>query len=427
MRVWLLIFNVLFIALLAPRFGLAEVRLQDLEFSRVAQRVEMPSRLQKLTDEFSRHWIGHGNDEFSRMMWTPGARKVAIWFPAWKLKEAKSPLTILQAGSGIVIAYPDGGVFFCRGCKVSEVSAAEVSPAYHARTTISKLFLPEASAQACAQANNPLGQIAGEIGVSNVMDALKTCNWSITDMLAEAYRAAGNAAANLISGKFIEDLAKIPAGIERLVTDFSTEILPAIQNLVRLFPELWDALVCQFAQDGVRNVIFAAVIPGAGTTAAVARIAVNMEEFRAKVTQLLHSSGKFIELLRGLKERGNGKISRPHAAAIAALQFDLPFSPTRWAGNRTLQAHFDRHKTNVSRASVADYERASLEFGRKKTPTTMVTKTKDGGWVKYDADSRELLVTNRQGEILSYYRADRGTSTERFASFLEGRIAPPSP
>ena len=76
-----------------------------------------------------------------------------------------------------------------------------------------------------------------------------------------------------------------------------------------------------------------------------------------------------------------------------------------FANPLSLADHFKKHRNEFTATTAADYEALADAFLSKPAAATLLTGTrKNGQRIKFDTVTNELCVTNRHGEILTYYK-----------------------
>ncbi len=383
---------------------------QNLEFSVSTKTVSLPLNYVNEMNALSRRFQGHPTDFFSELAWDEGAEKVMIWAPHLNFKDRKKPY--YKIGSQIFLNLQAGGVLFCKGCSW----AAEFQNA----SLLNLLITPAYASDACTESPYKNFQdinqaLKTEVNQRSIFDSLKTCNWSLTEMIKKTVT-------DVVSGTLFRDLLNVVSGLESAMTQFRDQVAPMLAHMREHLGEIYDHLVCDFSQQNMRAVVMGIVLPGGGTAGAVAKIAVNVAKLKKNLELWAKNSATF-NVLFDLKKKYNGKLPPHFLAAMSEIRSDLPVKPKGFGSSRSLESHFRDH-SELGFKTAADYEKAALRFSENTSASAMVIESKaKNNWVKFDPATKEYAVMNRNGELVTYFKKDHFSTEQAFEHFLQNHTA----
>lgn len=355
---------------------------------------------------------GIKTDFFSEVAWNDDAEKVMIWAPQLSFKNRSQPF--YKIGSNIFLNIKGGGVLFCKGCAWSSEFK---------NSSLLNLFLTTAHADVCSVTPHQNLRdinlvVKREVNSRSVFDSLKTCKWSMPDLIKKTYSEVKQTMTDVADGSLFRDLLGMITGLDAALSQFRDNIVPMLSQMRDQLREVFDHFVCEFSQQNLRTVAIGLIVPGGGSVGAFAKVAVNVKRLQRNLEIWTKNTASF-KVLIGLKQKHNGKIPTTLLAAMGDIRHDLPVTPKGFGNSASLRRHFTDH-SELGFKNAADYEKAAIRFSGNKSPSAMVLESKaKNNWVKFDPATKEYAVMNRQGEMITYFKKDRFNSEEAFEHFLQ--------
>lgn len=386
---------------------------KNLQFSKSQIRAALPIQYRSEMSAMLRKFNGQEADFFSEVAWDQQARKVMVWAPQLNFKNTKKKY--YKIDSMIFLNLEEGGVLFCKGCHWAEN--------YQNISWFNLLVRPALAEPLCEKKtsykdlNDIDSFIKNETAERHIFDSLKTCNWSLTDMIKKIYAETSQALSDVANGILFRDLLSMIIGFESVLTEFRDKTLPLLTDMRERIGELYDHLVCDFSKKSMSSMAMGIVVPG-GVAGTVSKVVLNIQKLQENLKLLSQNKNTYSALI-GLKEK-HGKIPQHLLSAISEIRYDMGrVIPKAFASRISLGQHHLKH-SELGFKTAVDYQNAALRFAENTSPSALVLETKvKKNWVKFDTATKEYAVMNRQGELITYFKRDKSTDEQAFERFLQ--------
>jgi hypothetical protein len=415
--------------LIAQAFEVTDSSQIMFELNSDFKKASVPNTFQNTINKLDRVWSGKKDDLFEFIAWNQNANIVVIWSP--KLKFKKNSPQDIKLQDQLFISGTNGGVLYCKGCPdyslFSKNFHNEVHPSSVMQIIISELITKAHAADNICFEQNPSSlneinsfsrQISQEVGKKSILESLKTCNWSLSALIQKSIDDVKKTFGDIVSGNFFSQIANAVVEFEKTIQSIQTKIIPFLSQLRNNLGEVFDHLVCEFTQQNIQNVVMAAVLPGGGAAGAAAKISINVVRLEENLRALVRHDG-VLKALRSIKERNQGRLPENYLRALSEIRTTLPLKPQSFGSNISRESHFRSH-SELRFRTAAEYENAALAFASRNNSSSIVMQTqKNKRWVKYDLETKEFVVMNRKGELITYFRKSSSSDEHAFERFIK--------
>lgn len=273
-----------------------------------------------------------------------------------------------------------------------------------------QIFVPQAwSDDGCTIRSNQIDNfstINHEMKLTSFTNILGTCDYSISNIIEEQLNQTKNLASDIVSGDIWKKVSDAVISIHDLIPQLYDQLIIPMGNLISVVPEIAKHLICDFAESKFSNIAFVALTGGSSLVSTVVRTGIEATELVHKV-KVLQKNEKALRLIQQLQQRN--LLDKEIIEKILKFNSDVPVEHkglnVRFRTDKSKIKHFEKHGEEMGFQNISDYEEAAQKFLKSPGNKNTVSYQQSGGdLIKLDFEIEEYIVTNKYGNIISYYK-----------------------
>lgn len=150
------------------------------------------------------------------------------------------------------------------------------------------------------------------------------------------------------------------------------------------------------------------------------RIEFNQAQYELNVRKMAQNE-TLLSMLKHLKRKsGGGPMLRKYAAPLAAVVYEIPFTPVGWVSGSSEWRHYVRHGHEFDLLTTREYTAAAMQFAARKSETALVIRSLDTEtWIKFDPETMEYLILTQEHKIVTYFKVKNYSPESHFEHFLK--------
>ncbi len=339
-----------------------------------------------------------------------------------------------------IVPYHKGFLFhsateavYAEGFSPDELEREVRESKFSKRSFVLSLLVPRALAadEKCIVKSNEIetfSRINHGLKLADLTKMIGKCDFSISKIIERQVNTATEIGAT-IKGAFTGELwNKISETIK-----VTREMIPAIYDklvvplgeLLATVPALAQALVCEFAENKVGQIAMTVFAGGLGLPAALAKTSAEIAELLKKVS-VLSKSTKALRMVQELQK--HGRLDEKTVERIFRLENDVPSSHkalnVKFRTDENMLKHFEKHKDELGFRTPEEYQAGAQKLVKKNGDTnTVVYPLPNGDFNKVDLATGEMVVTNKYGNIITYFKLGCKAEHEKLLFMLYSKEA----
>lgn len=271
-----------------------------------------------------------------------------------------------------------------------------------------------------------LGQLNESLKFTDFTTTIKNCDFSISQMFDEQIKSVQKLGSDIYDGRIWSQISNAVKSINEIVPTLYDKLVIPLSDLFSKAPALVNSLVCEFTRKKIGGIVLGAFSGGAGVTAMVVKTSAEINELLQKVS-VLQKNKKALELVTQLDR--NGKLDKETINRILQMENDLPdFHKNlnvKFRTEENLAKHFERHKGEMGFKSAEEYQEAAKRFVKQNgDANTAVYPLPNGDYNKVNFTTGEMVVTNKYGNIITYFKLSCRHEHEQMLFMLYSKEAP---
>ncbi|MBY0413057.1 MAG: hypothetical protein K2Q18_02775 [Bdellovibrionales bacterium] len=322
---------------------------------------------------------------------------------------------ILNTPKGLLYHHEDGAVYYAEGLSKDEfIKAIKRSDRVFDYYYVLNLLVPKTYAAdvACDTSfldfQNPgfekLGNAFGKISVNSL---IKKCDFSISNIFEsqlDSFKELGSA---LFSGNIWSTISNATNSFLELIPMIKDQVLPALSELIQYAPQLAEKMICNFTEKKVGALVLSTFTGGITTGPLLAATLIETAKLVEKIS-ILTKNRKLLSYVMELEKRK--LLNKDIIESLSKLLPDIPANLKIPANNRfrnpdNKKNHYDKHGKELGVKSEEEYEAKAKAFAQSDASKHSVGFTeKNGDQVKWDTETDEMLVLNKYGNFVTYFK-----------------------
>lgn len=320
---------------------------------------------------------------------------------------------VLTTEKGLLYHTEDGSAYYAEGMSVSEFKKAIIKKDAGLYYVLNLLVSPSyASDINCNTSTidlmNPAFTKLGEgLDKLDVFSMVQKCDFSISNIFETQLDSFKELGATLFSGNFWNTISKATNDIINLLPIIKEQVMPALAGLIGYAPQLAEKLFCNFTEKKVGALILSTATGGM-TAAPMIAATVNDSLKLVEKIKIITENKKLLSFVAELEKRK--LLTKEMIESVSKMVPDIPDTLKNTQTNRFRAAenrkvHHEKHGKSLEANTEAEYEEKAKAFaGSKSTPHTVSFTEKNGDVIKWDTHSDEMLVLNKYGNFITYFK-----------------------
>lgn len=333
-----------------------------------------------------------------------------------ELTDNKKLNIVYEVANGLLYHKANGEIYYSEGLTKKEflrlINTSEPFNFYY----VLNIFFPEAIAQNLNCQTNMidlslpgLSGLDSSFGKINLTQMLKKCDFSFSNIFEMQFESFKDLGSDIFSGNIWNNISNATNSFIKLLPLIKDQVLPAMSALAASAPQLVEKLFCNFTEKKVGAIVLSTFSGGMTAVPVIASTVNDVNKLIEKIS-ILSTNKKLLNLVVDLEKRK--LLSKDFIESISKMTKDLPDSlknpqTNRFRALENRKVHFDKHSEALGVKSELEYEEKAKKFASSQSTNNTISFTEKGGDViKWDTSTDEMLVVNKYGNFITYFKSN---------------------